>query len=63
MLPIPAEQGTRKARYDEAFSIVREIQSLRRELGEQIEFAKELDIIRDAYGAKKNFMKLLAIFA
>ncbi|SAL00355.1 hypothetical protein AWB78_05937 [Caballeronia calidae] len=60
LLPIAAEQGTRKARYDEAFSIVRKIQSLRRELHEQTEFAKELDVIRDAYGAKRNFMKLLA---
>jgi len=60
LLPIAAEQGTRKARYEEAFSIVRKIRSLRAELGEQIEFAKELEVIRSAYGAKRNFMKLLA---
>ncbi|SPB18176.1 zinc finger SWIM domain-containing protein [Caballeronia novacaledonica] len=60
LLPIAAEQGTRKARYDEAFGIVRKIRSLRTELGEQNEFAKELDVIRDVYGAKRNFMKLLA---
>ena len=60
LLPIAAEQGTRKARYDEAFSIVRKIRSLRTELGEQIEFATELEVIRSAYGAKRNFMKLLA---
>ncbi|WP_061167583.1 SWIM zinc finger family protein [Caballeronia hypogeia] len=60
LLPIAADQGTRKARYDEALSIVRKIRSLRTELGEQIEFAKELEVIRDAYSAKRNFMKLLA---
>lgn len=60
LLPIAAEQGLRKARYEEAFNIVRRIRSLRTELGEQIEFAKELKVIRNAYGAKRNFMKLLA---
>ncbi|MFM0140096.1 SWIM zinc finger family protein [Caballeronia grimmiae] len=60
LLPIAADQGTRKARYEDAFNIVRKIRSLRRELGEQIEFEKELQLIRDAYGAKRNFIKLLA---
>ncbi|CAL8473638.1 SWIM zinc finger domain-containing protein [Caballeronia sp. S22] len=60
LLPIAADQGTRKARYEEAFGIVRKIRSLRTELGEPIEFAKELEVIRDVYGAKRNFMKLLA---
>jgi uncharacterized Zn finger protein len=60
LLPIAADQGTRKARYDEAFNIVRNIRNLRTGLGEQIEFARELEVIRNAYGAKRNFMKLLA---
>ncbi|SAL71647.1 hypothetical protein AWB74_04237 [Caballeronia arvi] len=63
LLPIAADHGTRKARYDEAFSIVRKIRSLRTELGEQLEFEKELDVIRDTYGAKRNFMKLLTTLA
>jgi hypothetical protein len=60
LLPIAAEEGTRKARYEEAFNIVRKIRSLRIELGEHLEFEKELDMFRKAYGAKRNFMKLLA---
>jgi UDP-N-acetylglucosamine enolpyruvyl transferase len=39
---------------------VKTIRSLRAELGEHLEFEKELDMIRKAYGAKRNFMKLLA---
>ena len=45
---------------EEAFNIVRKIRSLRTELGPQIEFAKELEVIRSAYGATRNIMKLLA---
>ncbi|MFM0324837.1 SWIM zinc finger family protein [Caballeronia glebae] len=60
LLPIAAEEGTRKARYEEAVGIVRKIRSLRAELGEHLEFEKELDMFRKAYGAKRNFMKLLA---
>ncbi|SAK90645.1 hypothetical protein AWB82_06384 [Caballeronia glebae] len=60
LLPIAAEEGTRKARYEEAVGIVRKIRSLRMELGEHLEFEKELDMFRKAYGAKRNFMKLLA---
>jgi hypothetical protein len=60
LLPVAAEQGTRKARYDEAFGIVRTIGQMRAKLNEQVEFAGELETIRETYRAKRNFMKLLA---
>ncbi|SEB92828.1 Uncharacterized conserved protein, contains Zn finger domain [Burkholderia sp. WP9] len=60
LLPIAAESGTRNARYDEAFGIVRTIGKLRTELKEHAVFANELDAIRQTYRAKRNFMKLLA---
>ncbi|MGF6837890.1 putative Zn finger protein [Paraburkholderia youngii] len=60
LLPIAAESGTRNARYDEAFSIVRTIGKLRAQLKEQTQFADELQAIRETYRAKRNFMKLLA---
>lgn len=60
MLPTAAESGTRRARYDEAFGIVRTIGQLRASLNEHVEFAGELETIRETYRAKRNFMKLLA---
>jgi hypothetical protein len=60
LLPIAAESGTRNARYDEAFGIVRTIGKLRAELNEQVVFADELETVRQTYRAKRNFMKLLA---
>jgi SWIM zinc finger len=60
LLPTAAESGTRKARYDEAFGIVRTIGQLRASLNEHVEFARELENIRETYRAKRNFMKLLA---
>jgi hypothetical protein len=60
LLPIVAESGTRNARYDEAFDVVRTIKKLRTQLKEHGEFASELDSIREIYRAKRNFMKLLA---
>jgi uncharacterized Zn finger protein len=60
LLPIAAESGTRNARYEEAFGIVRTIGKLRAELKEHGEFADELESIRQTYRAKRNFMKLLA---
>lgn len=60
LLPVAAEGGTRKARYDEAFEIVRAIGMLRARLDERAEFARELEEIRAAYRAKRNFIKLLA---
>jgi hypothetical protein len=60
LLPIAAESGTRSARYDEAFDVVRTIKKLRTQLKEHVEFASELDSIRETYRAKRNFMKLLA---
>lgn len=60
LLPIVVESGTHKARYDEAFEIVRAIGSLRTTLGEHATFTKELEEIRTTYRAKRNFIKLLA---
>lgn len=60
LLPIAAESGTRNARYEEAFGIVRTIGKLRAELKEHTEFADELESIRQTYRAKRNFIKLLA---
>ncbi|WP_201704069.1 hypothetical protein [Paraburkholderia kirstenboschensis] len=59
-MPIAAESGTRNARYEEAFGIVRTIEKLRAELKEHAQFADELQTIRETYRAKRNFMKLLA---
>ncbi|SIT38141.1 conserved hypothetical protein [Paraburkholderia piptadeniae] len=60
LLPVAAESGTRNARYDEAFGIVQTVWKLRAQLNEHIEFASELESIRETYRAKRNFMKLLA---
>lgn len=60
LLPVAADSGTRNARYDEAFEIVRAIGSLRAELGQSAEFTSELEEIRATYRAKRNFIKLLA---
>ncbi|HYS67060.1 MAG TPA: hypothetical protein VEN30_25060 [Paraburkholderia sp.] len=60
LLPIAAETGTRKARYEEAFGIVRTIGNLRAQLNEHVQFADELEAIRETYRAKRDFMKLLA---
>ncbi|CAE6710943.1 SWIM zinc finger family protein [Paraburkholderia nemoris] len=62
LLPISAENGTRNARYDEAAGIVRAIGRLRAELSEHALFTIELDEIRKAYRAKRNFIKTLAAF-
>jgi hypothetical protein len=60
LLPIAAESGTRNARYEEAFGIVRTIGKLRAELKEHAQFVDELETVRQTYRAKRNFMKLLA---
>ncbi|MFP3564067.1 hypothetical protein [Paraburkholderia sp. SIMBA_030] len=60
LLPIAAESGTRNARYDEAFGIVRTIGKLRAELKEHAQFVDELETVRQTYRAKRNFIKLLA---
>jgi len=60
LLPVAAEGVTRNARYDEAFKIVRAIGTLRARLDERAEFTRELEEIRAAYRAKRNFIKLLA---
>ncbi|WP_146749828.1 hypothetical protein [Paraburkholderia bryophila] len=62
LLPISAENGTRNARYDEAAGIVRAIGRLRAELSEHALLTIELDEIRKAYRAKRNFIKTLAAF-
>jgi hypothetical protein len=60
LLPIALENGARNARYDEAFDIVRAIKRLRSDLGDDGKFADELESIKQAYRAKRNFIKLLA---
>ncbi|WP_407945720.1 hypothetical protein [Paraburkholderia elongata] len=60
LLPVAAESGTRNARYDEAFSVVRAIGKLRAELKEHTQFVDELETVRQTYRAKRNFIKLLA---
>jgi hypothetical protein len=60
LLPVAAESGTRNTRYEEAFGIVRAIGMLRARLDERTEFTRELEEIRAAYRAKRNFIKLLA---
>jgi hypothetical protein len=60
LLPVAVESGMGNARYDEAFEIVRAIGMLRARLDERAEFASELEEIRTAYRAKRNFIKLLA---
>jgi uncharacterized Zn finger protein len=60
LLPVAAESGTRTARYDEAFEIVRAIGMLRARLDERAAFTDELEEIRATYRAKRNFIKLLA---
>jgi len=52
LLPIAAESGTRNARYDEAFCIVRTTGRLRAELNEQVEFAGEVENIRGDLSCK-----------
>ncbi|ALE53305.1 hypothetical protein AC233_00125 [Burkholderia sp. HB1] len=60
LLPVAAENGSRNARYDEAFEIVRAIGMLRARVDERAEFTRELEEIRATYRAKRNFIKLLA---
>jgi hypothetical protein len=60
LLPIAAESGTRNARYDKAFGIVRAIGKLRAVLKEHAQFIDELETVRQTYRAKRNFIKLLA---
>lgn len=59
LLPIAAENGTRNARYHEAFDIVKAVKRLRSRLGDDATFADELASIRQTYRAKRNFIKLL----
>ena len=59
LLEVAVNNGSGKARYDEAFDVVRTIGSLRKKLGERAEFARELEDIREIYRSKRNFMKLL----
>jgi len=60
LLPVAVGNGSGSARYDEAFEIVRAIESLRSKLGERAEFTRDLEEIRATYRAKRNFIKLLA---
>lgn len=60
LLPVAAENGTRNARYDEAFDVVKTVKRLRSGLGDDATFADELAAIRRSYRAQRNFIKLLA---
>ncbi|MCA8197864.1 SWIM zinc finger family protein [Burkholderia vietnamiensis] len=60
LLPVAVESGTRNARYEGAFGVVRAIKKLRSELNEDTQFADELEYIRQTHRAKRNFIKLLA---
>jgi uncharacterized Zn finger protein len=60
LLPVAVESGTRNARYDDAFDVVRAVGRLRVKLGEHTAFTSELEQIRATYRAKRNFIKLLA---
>ncbi|MBB3255999.1 putative Zn finger protein [Paraburkholderia bannensis] len=60
LLPAAVERGTYNARYDEAFEFVQAIGKLRARQDERSTFAAELEEIRAAYRAKRNFMKRLA---
>ncbi|MFJ2994938.1 SWIM zinc finger domain-containing protein [Pandoraea sp. NPDC087047] len=60
LLPVAVESGSHKARYDEAFEIVQAIGVLRAKLDERAAFTSELEAIRAAYRARRNFIKLLA---
>ncbi|HDR9505240.1 hypothetical protein C5615_01415 [Burkholderia cepacia] len=59
-LPFAVDHGAGSARYDEAFSIVRDIRALRAAHRQQAAFDAELEEIRKTYRAKRNFIKLLA---
>ncbi|WP_269507040.1 SWIM zinc finger family protein [Burkholderia sp. IMCC1007] len=59
-LPVALDHGAGSARYDEAFGVVREIRALRVAHRQQAVFDAELEEIRKAYRAKRNFIKLLA---
>jgi uncharacterized Zn finger protein len=59
LLPGTVARGTGAAQYKDAFEIVQAIAALRGKLGEDAQFAAELDEIRRTYRAKRNFMVLL----
>jgi hypothetical protein len=59
LLPGTVARGTGAAQYKDAFEIVQAIAALRVKLGEDAQFAAELDEIRRTYRAKRNFMVLL----
>ncbi|MBI0330645.1 SWIM zinc finger family protein [Burkholderia plantarii] len=59
LLPSAVERGAYGARYEQAFGYVKAIADLRLQHGEHAEFSAELDAIRTAHRAKRNFIKLL----
>nr|WP_246167597.1 DUF6880 family protein [Propionivibrio limicola] len=61
MLPMAIEEGTRNARYEQAFRLVQSIGKLRGQQGKTTEFAAELARIRLEYKAKRNFIKALSV--
>ena len=62
LLPHAVNAGTRGAQYGAAFDIVKAIQQLRATQRQDAVFKQELVELRLAWKAKRNFMKLLAMF-
>ncbi|RTL34685.1 MAG: hypothetical protein EKK49_08340 [Rhodocyclaceae bacterium] len=62
LLPHAVEDGSRGAKYEDAFAVVAAIRKLRLAAGQHDVFDTELERIRQQYKAKRNFMKLLAEF-
>ncbi|MBS0353823.1 MAG: SWIM zinc finger family protein [Proteobacteria bacterium] len=62
LLPHAVEEGSRGAKYDDAFAVVAAIRKLRLSGGQHAVFDAELGRVRLQYKAKRNFMKRLAEF-
>jgi uncharacterized Zn finger protein len=61
LLPMRVEAGTHKARYEDAFRIVKAIGQLRKAQKAAPVFQQELANIRLEYKAKRNFIKALSV--
>lgn len=59
LLPFALKEGSFGSRYDAGVEVVRRIGALRKALKEEAEFISELNVIRNTWRAKRNFMKLL----
>jgi uncharacterized Zn finger protein len=61
LLPYVVNEGTRGARYGEAFELVKAIQALRAGQKQDALFRQELAELRVMWRAKRNFIKLLSL--